>query len=61
MYVLEGRIVAELDDGTRETYGAGQAFVEDALTWVNNTNPDATPARFFAVVAGGHGESKIAF
>jgi quercetin dioxygenase-like cupin family protein len=61
MYVLAGTIVAELEDGTRQTFESGQAFVEDGDVWVNNINPGDTPARFLAVVVGPAGASKVSF
>jgi quercetin dioxygenase-like cupin family protein len=59
MFVLQGTIVAKLDDGTERTYRAGECFIEDAKTWVDNVNPGETPARFFAVVVGDAGAPKI--
>lgn len=61
MYVLEGQIEIVLDDGTRRTYDAGQAFVEDAGVWVNNRNPGDQPARFLAVVSGAPAADKVHF
>lgn len=61
MYVVDGSIVAQTDDGTRRTFRAGEAFVEDAGRWVDNINPGATPARFLALVVGAAGEPKVLF
>lgn len=52
MYVLEGTLVVEQDGGTEKTYEAGDAFIEDANTWVNNKNPGTVPMKFFAVLIG---------
>lgn len=61
MYVLEGSLTIESDDGIRHTFEAGEAFVEDARMWVDNQNPGATPARFLAVVVSGPDTPKISF
>lgn len=61
MYVLEGTIAVESDDGTVRTFEAGQVFVEDARAWVDNRNPGTSPARFLAAVVGGAGEEKVQF
>lgn len=61
MYVLEGTIVAQSDDGARRTFVAGETFIEDAWEWVDNVNPASAPARFLAVVVGDVGESKVLF
>jgi len=61
MYVLEGTIVAELDNGERQTYHAGDVFVEDAHRWVDNVNPGNEQAKFFAVVIGDVDEPKVQF
>ena len=61
MYVLEGQLEIALDDGQRRTYSAGEAFVEDAHTWIDNRNPGDQPARFLAVVSGAPGTDKVLF
>ena len=52
MYVLEGTLLVEMDDGTQKTYNAGEAFIEDADTMVNNSNPGTEPVKFLAVLPG---------
>lgn len=61
MYVLEGTIAAELDDGTSQAYGAGEAFVEPVGAWINNRNPGDAPARFLGVIVSGAGEPPVVF
>ena len=61
MYVLEGRVAAELGDGNVHHYEAGQVFIEDRDTWVNNINAGDTAAKFLAVVVGSAGNAKIDF
>jgi quercetin dioxygenase-like cupin family protein len=52
MYVMEGTLVVEQDDGTVTVCHAGDALLEDAETWFNNKNPGDTPTRFFSVIPG---------
>ena len=61
MYVLEGTLILELDDGTSKTYTAGQALIEDAETWFNNKNPGQTPTRFVGVFYGNTGQEMVVF
>lgn len=61
MYVLEGVLVVELDDGTRKEYSAGQALLEDGKVWVNNRNPGSSPTRFLAVILGERGKHAMVF
>ena len=61
MYVLEGTLVVELDDGTRVEYGAGDALIEDANTWINNLNPGDTPSKFVGVLIGPEGAEMVTF
>lgn len=61
MYVLEGELTTESDEGTTRTFAAGEAFLEDAGIWIDNRNPGASPARLLAVVASRAGEPKIIF
>jgi len=52
MYVLEGTLMVELDDGTQKTYQSGEALIEDADTWVNNKNLGSEPLKFLAILPG---------
>lgn len=52
MYVMEGTLVVEQDDGTQTLHYAGDALLEDAETWFNNKNPGDTPTKFFSVIPG---------
>lgn len=61
MYVLDGTLVVEEDDGTKKTYQAGDAFIEDANTWVNNKNPGTVPMKFLAVLIGKKESPSIEF
>ena len=52
MYVIEGTLLVELDDGTQKTYQSGEALIEDADTWVNNKNTGSEPVKFLAILPG---------
>lgn len=59
MYVLEGTLSVVQDDGTAKTYQAGDALIEDANTWINNTNPGTLPTKFLAVLIGTEGTDMV--
>ena len=61
MYVMEGILVVELDDGTVKEYQAGQGILEDGRTWVNNKNPGTIPTKFLAVIIGERGQNAVVF
>lgn len=61
MYVLEGTLVVEQDDGTQTVHEAGDALLEDADTWFNNKNPGDTPTKFFSVIPGERGSPPVFF
>ena len=61
MYVVEGTLTTELDDGAQQVFKAGDVFVEDGQRSVDNINNGQEPARFFAIVIGEPGEAKVRF
>ncbi len=61
MYVLEGTLVVELEDGTQKQYTAGEALVEDVAVWINNKNPGTTPTKFISVVLSEKGKTAVVF
>ena len=61
MYILEGTLIVESDDGTRKEYRVGQALVEDAETWFNNRNPGDTPTKFLGVLLSPKGAQPVVF
>lgn len=61
MYVMEGTLVVEQDDGTQAVYRAGNTLLEDADTWFNNKNPGDTPTRFFSVIPGERDSPPVLF
>jgi len=61
MYVLEGTLVVELEDGTQKEYKAGEALVEDVDVWINNKNPGTTPTKFIGVILSEKGKTPVVF
>ena len=61
MYVLEGTLVVELEDGTQKQYKAGEALVEDVDVWINNKNPGTTPTKFIGVILSEKGKSPVVY
>ncbi len=61
LYVLEGTLVVELEDGTEKQYKAGEALVEDVGVWINNKNPGTTPTKFIGVILTEQGKSPVVF
>ena len=61
MYVIEGILVVQLDDGTQKEYRSGQDLLEDGRVWVNNKNPGSTPTKFLAVIVGERGQKAVVF
>ena len=61
MYVMEGTLVVELEDGTQKQYKAGEALVEDVDTWINNKNPGTTPTKFIGVILSEKGKTPVVF
>ena len=61
MYVLEGTLVAESDDGTRKEYRPGQDLIEDGETWFNDKNPGDSPTKFLGIVLLHKGAQPVVF
>ena len=61
MYVLEGTLVVELEDGPQKQYKAGEALVEDVDVWINNKNPGTTPTKFISVILSEKGKTAVVF
>ncbi|NIS07894.1 MAG: cupin domain-containing protein [Candidatus Dadabacteria bacterium] len=49
-YVISGSVEVENEDGSKQTFSAGQPFIEDANTWVINRNNSDEPVKFLAVL-----------
>jgi quercetin dioxygenase-like cupin family protein len=55
IYVLEGTLTIETDDGARFEFPAGEAFLEVMNTWHNGKNLGKAPWKFLAVFFGEEG------
>lgn len=56
LYVLEGALTVEFAaDGSRQTFKAGQAFLQTRTHWHRGRNDGTTPLRFLAVFVGAKG------
>ena len=49
-YVISGSMEVENEDGSKQTFSAGQSFIEDSNTWVINRNNSNEPVKFLAVL-----------
>ena len=56
VYVLEGTLDVEMDDGTVHSYKAGDSFLEVTNTWHNGKNKGTIPMKTLVVFAGVHGK-----
>lgn len=56
VYVLEGSVVIETEDGQRQEMRQGDAALEPAGVWMNAKNPGTSPARVFVVFVGEAGK-----
>jgi len=59
VYVLEGTLTVEFEDGSRQSFKAGSGFLEAVNTWHNVKNLEEAPLRFLAVTAGEEGKSNF--
>jgi quercetin dioxygenase-like cupin family protein len=55
VYVLEGELTVEFDDGTHVTFKAGQAFLQARAKWHRGVNAGDKTMRFLAVFFGEKG------
>ena len=60
LYVLEGALTVEFaTDGSRQTFKAGQAFLQTRTHWHRGRNDGTTPVRFLGVFIGAEGVPTI--
>lgn len=59
IYVLEGTVTIEFDDGQRKSFSSGQAFVEVANTWHNAKNLGKQPVKMLVVFFGEKGQENL--
>lgn len=55
VYVLEGELTVEFEDGSRLKFKAGQAFMQARTKWHRGINEGSGPMRFLAVFYGEKG------
>lgn len=55
LYVLEGKLTVEFEDGHRLNFNAGQAFMQARTKWHRGLNEGNTPMKFLAVFFGEKG------
>ena len=59
VYVMEGTITIEMEDGHQREFQAGQSFIESKDMWHNAKNLGKPPVKLLAVVFGEEGRSNI--
>ena len=59
VHVLEGILTVEVEDGSRQTFKAGNGFLEIVNTWHNVKNLEEVPLRFLVVFAGEEGKPNL--
>lgn len=59
VYVLQGTLVVEFQDGSRHAYKAGEAFLQCHTMWHRGVNDGNEPVKFLAVFVGAKGEPVI--
>ena len=59
IYVIEGQVTIEFDDGKRQRFKAGEAFLEAVDTWHNAKNLGKTPVKMLVVFFGEKGQKNL--
>lgn len=59
LYILEGQLTVEFEDGHRLTFKQGQAFMQARTKWHRGINEGNTRMRFLAVFFGEKGTPTI--
>ena len=59
VYVMEGAITVEMEDGTRHVFQAGQSFLEATNTWHNAKNMGKVPIKLLVVTSGEEGKVNL--
>lgn len=55
VYILEGELTVEFENGSRLKFKAGQAFMQARTKWHRGVNEGSAPMRFLAVFYGEKG------
>lgn len=59
VYVLEGTLVVEFEDGSHQSFRAGQGFLQCRSKWHRGRNDTSQTMRFLAVFFGGKGVPNV--
>jgi quercetin dioxygenase-like cupin family protein len=59
LYVLQGNLTVEFENGKRQQFSAGQAFLQSRTTWHRGRNDTNEPVKFLAVFMGSNGVPTI--
>ena len=59
VYVLEGTLTVEFEDGSHKSFHAGQGFLQCRSKWHRGRNDSAQTMRFLAVFFGGKGVPNV--
>lgn len=59
VYVLEGTLVVEFEDGSHQLFHAGQGFLQCRSKWHRGRNDSSQTMRFLAVFFGGKGVPNV--
>ena len=59
IYVLEGTLVVEFEDGSHQSFHAGQGFLQCRAKWHRGRNDSSQTMRFLAVFFGGKGVPNV--
>lgn len=59
IYVLEGNVTIEFDNGDRKSFSAGEAFIEAVDMWHNAKNLGETPVKMLVVFFGEQGKKNL--
>jgi quercetin dioxygenase-like cupin family protein len=59
VYVVEGTVTVEMDDGSRREYAAGSGFLESMNTWHNGKNLGQAPVKVLVVFVSEEGKKNL--
>lgn len=59
LYVLEGELTAEFEDGHHLVFKTGQAFMQARTKWHRGVNSGSGQMRFLAVFVGAKGMPQV--
>ncbi len=59
LYVLQGALTVEFEDGGKQTFRTGQAFLQSRAKWHRGRNESGVPVKFLAVFLGAKGVPTI--